>query len=330
MEGIQGTQQSTNNQAVTAAPAAQTASGDSSEFETTLKSLIKADSANQVSEEELFAAIVQERIKNEKGDDALKEFQGLLEESKAALKKPDGFVPVEDATKLALTKFRDAGKLTAEETDNLYSQAFAAAQLDDNEDALFDNRGGQNDATIAVATLEQALLASRVKIEKFDSGELEAKSRSVDEASAGKTGGSSSEIGGAGGFLFKPVSDSDKKLAILLPPKLSGLVDTVRLVGPDGSILETGRYGGNGNGGREHFRFSKPGGDYPDGLTVEVRLKTGELVKYLIKDTSQRTEDAESSTGASEAPPTSAASDPAKPKPARNGTGGGSNADLSL
>ncbi len=269
-------------------------SGGSGDFDATLKALLAADGQNKVSEEDVFSALVQERIGKEKGQDALKTFQDLLKKSRDAHKKPDGFVPVEDATKDALRKFRDTGAISKEEADKIYSQSFAAAQLDSNKDALFDNRGGPGDSSVAVAGLEEALLASRTVFTAFDAGTETAAVRSLDEASAGKPGGADSgghvSEPGAGQFLFKPISDSDGRLAVLLPPKLAGLVSGVTLIGPDGRELESGRYAGNGNGGRDHFRFSQAGGNYPDGLTVQVALKTGEVVRYLIRETSQRTE----------------------------------------
>jgi hypothetical protein len=66
-------------------------------------------------------------------------------------------------------------------------------------------------------------------------------------------------------------------------------------LGPNGDEIESGRYGGNGNGGREHFRFSQPGGNYPQGVVVEALLKNGEKVLFKITDPSQRTENVEGS-----------------------------------
>lgn len=274
------------------------AAGD---FDKTLKAFLATDGQNKVSEEDVFSALIQERLKKTKGEDALKTFQDLLAKSREAHKKPDGFVPVEEATKDALKQLRDSGAISKEDADNIYSQAFAAAQLDSNKDALFDNRGGPGDSSVAVASLEEALLASRTVFSAFDSGTETAPVRSLDEASAGKSASSDSSghvsEPGAGDFLFKPISDSDGKLAVLLPPKLAGLISGCRLVGPDGKEIESGRYAGNGNGGRDHFRFSQPGGNYPDGMHVEVLLKTGETVRYLISETSQRTENISPDTG---------------------------------
>jgi hypothetical protein len=291
MEAIQGLYKFLSGQPVGAKSASVNSAAGSSDFDSTLKALLSSDPAKKVSEEELFSGLVQERIKKTKGDEALTEFQTLLSKSKESQKKADGFVPHEDATKEALRSFQAEGKLTQEEADSIYSQAFAAAQLDENKDALFDDRGGPNDPTMAVAAMEQALLLSKAMISKFDDGSETAPARSISEASNGKGAHSAgtSEAGSAG-FLFKPVSDSDGKLAVLLPTRLAGMVKGVTLVGPNGEVLEKGRYTGNGNGGRDHFRFSKSGGRYPDGLTVQVTLMNDEVVRYIIRETSERNE----------------------------------------
>jgi hypothetical protein len=302
MEAITNPKTAPSNQPVApVAPQAAQApeAGQAGEFDTTLRALVRPDQANKVSEEDLFSALVQERIKKLKGEETLKEFQGMLQTKQESMKKGDGFIPMEDATKAALVQLRESGKLTKEEADSIYSQAFAGAQLDDNQNALFDSRGGTGDPTVAVSTLEQALLSSRVTIEEYDKGAKTAPKRSLEEASNGK---SASAVTGSGtpgdaGFLFKPVSDSDGKLAILLPPRLTGLAQNVRLLSPSGEALETGRYSGNGNGGREHFRFTKPGAGYPDGLTVEVTLQGGSIVRYIIEETSERNEGGGSSSG---------------------------------
>jgi hypothetical protein len=299
MEAIHGLLKAFSGQILGRKSAEVTSTGEAGEFDATLKSLLSSDPAKKVSEEELFSGLVQERIKKTKGDEALKEFQKVLEESKASHKKADGFIAHEDATKEALKAFQAAGKLTQEETDSIYSQAFAAAQLDDNKEVLFDDRGGPNDPTMAVAAMEQALLLSKALIQKFDAGTEKAPVRSVTEPAVGKGvhgGGGTSEAGSAG-FLFKPVSDSDGKLAVLLPSQLAGLVKGVTLVGPNGEIIEKGRYTGNGNGGRDHFRFSKTGGSYPDGLTVQVTMMNDEIVRYIIQETSERNENLSQDSG---------------------------------
>ncbi len=258
-----------------------------------LTGVLTPDSANKVNEEDLFSAIVQERVKNAKGDEALAKFQETLTKAKDSVRKPNGHVPIEDATKAALIQAREAGLLTKEEADKIYSEAFAAAQLDDNKEVLYDGRGGANDPTIAVAAMEQALLLAGGIIDKFTNGSLTATIRSVEEISNGKMGtlpGQHSESGGSGGFLYKPTSDTTGKLVVLMPSKLAGMIAGVKIYDPAGNLLESGRYTGNGNGGRDHFRFKKTGGDYPDGLFVQATLTTGDTVLYRIGETSQRTE----------------------------------------
>jgi hypothetical protein len=301
MEAIQGIGRSLINSAISGLVKTQSSDAKpSGEFDSTLKALLSPDKANKISEEELFSGLVQERIKKTKGEAGLTDFKTIFESAKNRLRKADGFVPFEDATKEALKEFRDTGKITKDEADSIYSQAFAGARLDQNTNALYDNRGGPNDPTMAVAEMEQALLLSGAIIGKLDAGSETVATRSLDEPSNAATNSTTNSSAnhseaGSSGFLFKPVSDSDGKLAVLLPPNLAGLVQSVSLVGANGEVIESGRYAGNGNGGRDHYRFTKPGGQYSDGLSVIATLTNGQLVKYIINETSQRTENIEPS-----------------------------------
>jgi len=91
------------------------------------------------------------------------------------------------------------------------------------------------------------------------------------------------------GFLWKPVSEKDGKLAILLPPHLTGKVKSVRILSPDGkTTIGRGSSAGVGNGDREHFRFSKPGSHFPDGCKVEITLNDGTKRLVEIPETSER------------------------------------------
>ena len=340
MTAIQQTGTSQNNQPVTTAvqevsnKTTPTTTAGSSDFEKMLRSLVSPDKANNVSEEDLFAALVQERIKATKGEEAATQFAQYLSDAKSAVARPDGFVSMEDATKLALQKFRTDQKVTAAEADKIYSESFAAAQLDSNTDALFDNRGGANDPTIAVDTLEKALLAARVKIEEIDAGTATVKDRSVDEASWSKgQSGLTPGATGSAGFLYKPISARDGKMAVLLPPALSGKGATVSIVGPDGQVLETGKTSGISEGTREKFSFSKPGSGYPNGSSIQAILATGEIVTYLIKNTSARTENIDGSSGpapAASAPATAAAAASSKTPAKSASSSTGSTSDQGL
>lgn len=82
------------------------------------------------------------------------------------------------------------------------------------------------------------------------------------QLNSGGAGGSKNgnPLGFLQGFLWKPVSDSTGKLAILYPASIGK--GTVYVNG------EAGSYGGRGNGDREHYRFSKPGAAYGNDVNV--------------------------------------------------------------
>jgi hypothetical protein len=95
-------------------------------------------------------------------------------------------------------------------------------------------------------------------------------------------------IDGDGGFLYKPFSDSDGNLVVLTPESLAGQVASVTVRGPDGGVLATGIPKGNGNGGRDHFRFDQPGSAFPPNITIEVQLVDGSSKSYPIGNPSLR------------------------------------------
>jgi polyhydroxyalkanoate synthesis regulator phasin len=276
---------------------------DSSGFEGVLRSLLNPDQANNINEEELFAALLQERIENLKGADLGAKYQQLLAENKSELTRADGYTPVEDAANNALQQLVEDGDLTEEEASSIRSEAFTAAQLDDNTSALYDSLGSGEDPTIAVMDIDSALLMAKAKIEEIASGETTATAPSTTDSGTTTSGTNSTSgdeqitpdgnsIDGAGsGFLFKPESDSGS-LVILIPAQLAHQVESVILKDEEGSEIEQGRSSGYANadqhGEREHFRFSKSGGEYPKKLTVEVKLADGSIRRYSIPDPSQR------------------------------------------
>ena len=93
---------------------------------------------------------------------------------------------------------------------------------------------------------------------------------------------------GTDGFLWKPVSDSTRNLAIHVPAELTGNVDSVQVADPSGNLLETGVYGGVGNGNRVLARFSKPGSSYPNNCIVLVNITGGCIWRYTIPNTAAR------------------------------------------
>ncbi len=92
-----------------------------------------------------------------------------------------------------------------------------------------------------------------------------------------------------GDFLWKPVADKDGKLVVLLPNKLTGDVNRVRLLSPDGKqVIAQSRFSGIGNGNRGHYRFAKPGGEYPANTKVEIIMDDGNRYRVNIPSTGKR------------------------------------------
>jgi len=95
----------------------------------------------------------------------------------------------------------------------------------------------------------------------------------------------------SGQFLWKPSSDKDGKLAVLLPTSLTGKVSEVVILQPDGSrARQKGSYAGVGNGDREHYRFSSAGDKFADGSIVLIKMKDGTHYNVKISETSKRFE----------------------------------------
>lgn len=272
-----------------------------SEFESLLRSVLQPDKENMINEEELFASLLQERIQKLKGAEAAGKFQELIGKYKDEFRRPDGITSVEKAANAAMEALVESGALTNEEADSISLQAFDAAQLDENHGALYDGRGSAGDPTIAIQKMEAALLSAKSMIEKFESGGATPTGPAVVDSTT--TGGSTTgSLSGASlesapannpndgdeGFLFKPESDSDGKLVVLLPSNMTGLIESLALVDEEGNELETGRFGSVGNGDREHFRFNRPGEAYPGNLRVVAKMKDGSLVVYNIDDPAQR------------------------------------------
>lgn len=92
-----------------------------------------------------------------------------------------------------------------------------------------------------------------------------------------------SKVDGPGGFLWKPVSESDGNLVVLLPPELKGQVSSVEIQDAAGNTIDTGRFSGDQkNGGRPHFRFGKPGAAYGDGLTAVAKTTDGREIRFEV------------------------------------------------
>ena len=277
-------------------------SGKTGDFDGILRALLAPDAENKVSEEALFASVAGERVTKLKGQAAGDKYKEMLALEQGQLRSAD-FVPLEQAAKSVLRKMRDAGDLTKEEADKIYSESFAAAQLDDNKAALWDSKGGASDPTMAVSLIEAALASAKKMVEALDSGTETAEARSVDEEAAGKgatpslalnhsatpeaTVAVGEKLDGPGGFLWKPLS-THGTLAILLPTDLAGQVEKVVIKDSAGIELDSQDKDSGAHEGREVYRYSKKGSEYGKDVTVEVKLKDGSTKTYSIPDPAKR------------------------------------------
>lgn len=238
----------------------------------------------RVTEEQLFGASVADRIQSTVGDEAVDQFQIVFRQEKAKLRAETGKRSVEQSALNAMQTLTDSGVLTESERDKVYNQAFKMAQFDDDDTSLED---GQEPAKAVTTRLEaiagadqKALTVSDVDDERPFSLEATA----VEVEASYKT-----DVNWKG-FLWKPVSESDGKLVTLMPNSLTGHVQQVTVMDKNGNVVDTGRFAGNANGGRDHFRFNVEGPSFELGSYLELTLDTGELVKIDIPDPAQRFE----------------------------------------
>lgn len=232
-------------------------------FRNALDELLAAEPSHEISEEELFAALVADRLAADPAAHAY-----FLERRAHHLAAQGSH---EGATRAALTDAVEAGHLDPGAADHIYSVAFQAAQLDDDPTTLYDARGD----TRAVAEAPAAAQSAGEILQRLEDGVLELQLRSLAAAGEAALAGPApaSPSGPGGGFLWKPVSESDGNLVILLPPSLRGQVERVELhreMPPSSAtLIETGRFSGDThNGGRPHFRFADPGSTYGSNVHV--------------------------------------------------------------
>lgn len=83
------------------------------------------------------------------------------------------------------------------------------------------------------------------------------------------------------GIVWKPVSEGDHKLVVLIPRNYGHV--GVAVLSPDGKLIEEGRYVGRTNGNRPTYRFSRQGRGYPNGSLLRVGSKT-----FLVERTANR------------------------------------------
>jgi hypothetical protein len=102
----------------------------------------------------------------------------------------------------------------------------------------------------------------------------------------------SSTLGSPGsrsGFVWKPISESNRKLVVLLPRSYRRQVQSVGIYSSTGNLIESGRFAGDThNGNRPHYRFSKSGAGYGSEIYVVATLNSGGKVHWRIPNGARR------------------------------------------
>ena len=105
------------------------------------------------------------------------------------------------------------------------------------------------------------------------------------------SGGSVGERGEGGGFVWKPRSESDGRLVVLMPPQYRGNVQSAHIANSSGGVVEQGRFAGDvHNGRRPHYRFSEHGSAYGPDLFFVADLQDGRTIHWPIANGASRQE----------------------------------------
>lgn len=135
------------------------------------------------------------------------------------------------------------------------------------------------------AYLEKLLAKDDKKAAESGKEDKASEAKPAEKAKSGGDDGAPSES-----FLWKPTSDSDGKLVILLPSSISA--QSVSISGPSGSetVSKGGRNGSRANGQREHYRFSQSGEKMQGPVQVTVALENGGSKTINIDNPAKRNE----------------------------------------
>ena len=99
---------------------------------------------------------------------------------------------------------------------------------------------------------------------------------------------------GNGGFVWKPISEGDGKLVVILPSgefrkKIATVTIRSSAVPVSGNRIEAGYFATDtANGNRPHYRFLKRGAEYGKNIFLVVTKSNGEIVSYRIPDGAKR------------------------------------------
>lgn len=291
------------------------ASAPAARFLQTLSSVMQSPQSGQVSEEELFAALLQERVAAAGGDAGAGAFQDALSRFMAANRRSDGSIPLERSANQALRDLVAQGLLSEAQAAQAKREAFGAAQLDANTRKLFDGRGGAGDSAVADLASAIASALSRLAVlgQTYNAAATGAGATAgnmigatpgggfagfsypagyqiptASLASGGTGSGAFSDgFGAAGGppsyshgMRWNPHSTGIGKLAITLPYELQA-VESCSVVDMTGNLVEMGSNSGIDKG-RQVYRFARPGEEYPSPCYLEATMQDGSRHRFLI------------------------------------------------
>jgi hypothetical protein len=252
----------------------------------------------RVTEEQLFGAAVAERLTHHSGEQIAASFEKAFRQEKARLREVKGERSVEEAALNALQQLTETGEVLESVRNKVYNQAFRMAQIDGDINSLENARSAEKAFTSRDEAIELANDRTFLFVTTIDpeTGEDEGGIEEEIEWTGTPTSSEAASVPTAEdlgidlrGFLWKPISESDGKLVVLMPSHLTGKIKSLSLRDSSGQELEEGRFSGNANGGRDHFRFGLAGKDYND-ATLHVALRTGDLFTILIDDPGSRDE----------------------------------------
>lgn len=136
------------------------------EFGKTLENLMgKRDQTSEINEEELFAGTVYQLVKNRFGNDLAGDFKSAYKLNLVDKPLTERVSSAERATKDTLKFLVSSTLLSREDARAIRDTAFAAAQIDDNSDFLWDSIG----ETRAVTSIERGSRVVQKRLE--DSGD---------------------------------------------------------------------------------------------------------------------------------------------------------------
>ena len=264
----------------------------------TLQTILKAqgrdgrlDKSTKVNEEELYAVNLYSYLTSK--DKTLgTRFLELLPEAIKKSTEIHGSARVFNAADRVMRRLLKDGKIMHDEYQASRDYAFGMSQLDQNKKFLSRTESvaleeGMKIVSTNCAATSEAVGAYKRELQKI--AKLQRTTAATNNSTvAGGSTHSSSSI--AEGFLWKPESDSDGNLVILLPSNLVGKASGVRVLSPEGNVLAQGRYGGIANGFRQHFRFDRPGSAFPNNSIVEIQMANSENLRFKIANTSLRVE----------------------------------------